>query len=193
MPQLVSVLEVHALVHHGIAVMQVAGAVQSELVAQVSPVGVEPTPPSAPGIAEQYDGVGEEDDTGLQVAFLYCEQSASVEQLGTHALPEAVTMQRFGWLTLFAPHPALDTHGWVQKVPWHVLPLGQSAVVAHGSPTCEVLPAPPLLLAPLLAPLLLVVPLLPPPLLLLVLPLLDPVVPSPPLDPSSDVLSVPTA
>jgi hypothetical protein len=181
-PQLLSLLEVHALVHHGIPVMQVAGEAQSELVVHVSPVGVEVTPPSAPGIGAQYDGVGDEDDTGLQVALLYCEQSASVEQLGTQALPPAVTMHRLGWLTLFAPHPALDTQGCVQNVPWQVLPVGHWADVEQGSPTCEAPPPlPPLLLA---APLL-----VPPP--LLVVPQLEPPVPS--LDPSSEELSDPTA
>jgi hypothetical protein len=163
--------------------MHVAGEVQSELVVHVSPVGVEVTPPSAPGIGAQYDGVGEEDDTGLQLALLYCEQSASVEQLGTHALPLPVMMHRLGWLTLFAPHPALDTQGWVQNVPWQVLPVGHWADVEQGSPTCE---APP----PLEAPPLLAAPLLVPP-LLLVVPLLEPPVPS--LDPSSEELSDPTA
>lgn len=192
MPQLVSVLEVHDLVHHGMPVMQVAGAVQSELERHESPVGFVVTPPSDPAMGAQYDGFGAEEDTGLQVVFWYCEQSAFVEQLGTHALPPVVWMHRFGWPTLFAPHPALDTHGCVHQVPWQVLPVGQSAMEAQGSPTCE----PPAPLEPLeppelcaSAPLLLDAPLLPPP-----LPLLE-VVPSspPPLDPSSDVMLGPTA
>jgi hypothetical protein len=125
--------------------------------------------------------VAEELDTGLQAALLlYCEQSASVEQLGTQAFPTDVTMHRLGWLTLFAPHPALDTHGCVQYVPWQVLPVGHWADVEHGSPTCE----------PVEPPLLLDTPLLVPP-LLLVVPPLEPLVPS--LDPSSEELSGPTA
>jgi hypothetical protein len=184
-PQLVSVLELHDLVHHGTPVMQVACPVQSELVVHGSPVGFALTPPPSipldPGIGAQYDGVAEEDDTGLQVALLYWEQSASVEQLGTHAFPAAVMMHRLGWLTLLAPHPALDTQGWVQNVPWQVLPVGHWADLEQGSPTCEPPPPlePPLLAAPLLVP---------PP--LLVAPLLEPV---PSLDPSSDELSDPTA
>ena len=116
MPQLVSVLEVHALVHHGMPVMQVAGETQSELIVHESPVGLDPTPPSVPvpGVDAQYDGVGEEEDTGLHVVFGYGEQSSFVAQLGMHDLPVAVLMHRLGWLTLFAPQLPLDTQGCVQ-------------------------------------------------------------------------------
>lgn len=187
MPQLVSVAEVHALVHHGMPVMQVAGEVQSALVAHESPVGVEPTPASAPAVGAHHDGVGDVDDTGWQLVLWYGEQSSFVEQLGTHDLPLDVLMHRFGWLTLFAPQLPLDTQGWVHQVPWQVLPVGQSAFFEQGSPTCD----PPASLEPRASVPPLVDPLLVP---LPELPLLEPVVPSPPLDPSSDVMfSVPTA
>jgi hypothetical protein len=52
-PQLVSVLEVHDLVHHGMPLMQVAGAVQSALERHELPVGFEVTPPSDPAIGAQ--------------------------------------------------------------------------------------------------------------------------------------------
>jgi hypothetical protein len=52
-PQLLSVVEVHVLVHHGMLVMHDAGELQSELVVHGSPVGIDVTPPSPPGIGAQ--------------------------------------------------------------------------------------------------------------------------------------------